>query len=1401
MGHPSTSTRRVAASTPHLPLPTPSTPPAVVPVAPRVASPHSPTPSAPATPSRRARSPTASTSASRARSTSVTATRTSSPLTPHGVSPVTPRATSPATRRPPPLLGTGVGSASTSHLPLSSPGGSGLPPASPRLVPRRSSHGHSSSVPIVLRTKSPSPSPDASRTPSHPLGHRVHSSSTSSLPGPSPSAPQRELIRSAASVLVKEMVNRRSSFRLSAEALDEVESRMRVLARMERIWGRSGVGASSVGGGLGGSEDREKNAFVDALQDGYVLCQFLNKLRPGSIPRVDPSSGKGACDANISKFLVAATSYGVLSDELFDPSDFALASSQSIGRVAQTIIAIARIADSPPPRKFVSKSPSSIAVTSSVYTGPTVSSASTPNLLVARSTSPSSPKQKRWSPPAPGLPTVRSASPSESEKLRERERKSQEEEEGDVFGPMEGVTSQQRVGARASTTSRTSVASSSQTSDTTNAYSSLLDYRLSTRYGTIRTMTTEATSLGTDAPSLTRTEASSAAASVAAAAAAGDKDLPMRTRSKRSSLPGTPAPSNPLDESPRRRDRKVSDGLGVVDLSRVAEETDEGSVARRLPPNSPSSNKPPPIRLGKGKWPDDFMNAFESARPNPAEVLEGNGGGRRSLDSPTSPSKHRMARTSNSVDLSLSLETIEPISPLALPRRRSSRNNTDALLPREVSPSPSRDSLTPSPVSGGVRQPVLRRSTTRAYVPRATCEERSAPDASVPFPKAEGSTLAALPSSSETLHGESYTESPADSTKPLYQRTRHRSEMDKERRSSFGDQTGQKPTGRSRYESMVNLGGNNDFPKGETSLIGGMDGSAVRKPLVVKEEGKAPTHYQLGNCIGRGQFGSVYRALNLNTGQMVAVKRIRLEGLSESEVAQLMHEVELVKRLSHPSIVKYEGMARDSDTLNIVLEYAENGSLAQTLKAFGKLNEALVATYVTKVLEGLHYLHTSQVVHCDLKAANILTTKTGNVKLSDFGVSLNLRAMEQIKNDVAGTPNWMAPEVIELKGASPASDIWSLACTIIELLTGRPPYADVQNGMSVMFRIVEDPMPPIPEGLSGPLQDFLKLCFNKDPVQRPNAEVLFEHPWLKKEWGIYKELRPQDSIPFLRRVSADLQRPGIRRFSFLEEDVISPRASNGSTQPEFTPHPHTFVKSTFSQPVTCRVCNHPIKKNAVFCTECSLIAHSKCATEAPQTCDLRAQVIRLSLDLQREAVRQQSPSPHPASPISVFSNSPPKLSDSPLSSSPDRFKMFVRKKSKASGVGSDPADPPKATTPPVAFKYDDTNPTKRMLLPRLRNNEDNSHSRASIASSHQSSSMRSAVTATGSLSSGGVAEAGERVRPTSDLRHRTSRLTASSLVGEMMMSAEAGEEAYLKRKGTRRGKRDSDTSKNGCVVQ
>ncbi|KAI7899271.1 kinase-like domain-containing protein [Cokeromyces recurvatus] len=254
--------------------------------------------------------------------------------------------------------------------------------------------------------------------------------------------------------------------------------------------------------------------------------------------------------------------------------------------------------------------------------------------------------------------------------------------------------------------------------------------------------------------------------------------------------------------------------------------------------------------------------------------------------------------------------------------------------------------------------------------------------------------------------------------------------------------------------------------------------------------------YKLGHVIGKGHFGTVFRALDLISGKTVAIKRIQ----QEQDI--ILQEARLLKSLSHPNIVKYEGFIKSNNAMYIVLEYVENGSLLATLKQFGnRLPEPLVATYVHDILKGLAYLHEKDVVHCDLKAANILTTKTGNVKLSDFGVSLNLKMFhgKQQKNDylVSGTPFWMSPEVIQLKGASTQSDIWSLGCTIIELCTGKPPYSDLLT-MTAMFKIVEEESPPIPIDLSDDLNDFLKLCFKKNPLERPKATYLLYHPWIVK---------------------------------------------------------------------------------------------------------------------------------------------------------------------------------------------------------------------------------------------------------------------------------------------------------------
>ena len=274
--------------------------------------------------------------------------------------------------------------------------------------------------------------------------------------------------------------------------------------------------------------------------------------------------------------------------------------------------------------------------------------------------------------------------------------------------------------------------------------------------------------------------------------------------------------------------------------------------------------------------------------------------------------------------------------------------------------------------------------------------------------------------------------------------------------------------------------------------------------------------YRLGEELGRGAYGRVYRGLDTRTGEQVAIKQISLDRIPSGTLASLVTEVELLKALNHVNVVQYLGSFRTRNHLYIIMELVENGSLAAAMKADafgGPFPEALVGMYIQQVLQGLEYLHDQGVVHRDIKGANILTTKDGVVKLADFGVAARLDAtsttsstsvaVEEVKSDAtaaveqepAGTPYWMAPEVIELKTVSTASDIWSVGCLAVELFSGEPPYYDLQP-LSALYNIVQNPHPPLPPTASPSMADFLMQCFRKDPGSRPNAKALLQHPWV-----------------------------------------------------------------------------------------------------------------------------------------------------------------------------------------------------------------------------------------------------------------------------------------------------------------
>ncbi|XP_039037990.1 MAP3K epsilon protein kinase 1-like isoform X2 [Hibiscus syriacus] len=283
--------------------------------------------------------------------------------------------------------------------------------------------------------------------------------------------------------------------------------------------------------------------------------------------------------------------------------------------------------------------------------------------------------------------------------------------------------------------------------------------------------------------------------------------------------------------------------------------------------------------------------------------------------------------------------------------------------------------------------------------------------------------------------------------------------------------------------------------------------------------------YMLGDEIGKGAYGRVYKGLDLENGDFVAIKQVSLENIAQEDLNIIMQEIDLLKNLNHKNIVKYLGSSKTKSHLHIILEYVENGSLANIIKPnkFGPFPESLVAVYISQVLEGLVYLHEQGVIHRDIKGANILTTKEGLVKLADFGVATKLTEADINTHSVVGTPYWMAPEVIEMSGVCAASDIWSVGCTVIELLTCVPPYYDLQP-MPALYRIVQDEHPPIPDSLSPDITDFLRQCFKKDARQRPDAKTLLSHPWIRNcKRALRSSLRHSGTI---RNISEDIAANG-----------------------------------------------------------------------------------------------------------------------------------------------------------------------------------------------------------------------------------------------------------------------------------
>ena len=254
-----------------------------------------------------------------------------------------------------------------------------------------------------------------------------------------------------------------------------------------------------------------------------------------------------------------------------------------------------------------------------------------------------------------------------------------------------------------------------------------------------------------------------------------------------------------------------------------------------------------------------------------------------------------------------------------------------------------------------------------------------------------------------------------------------------------------------------------------------------------------PKSYIKGAFLGSGGFAEVFEFTNTDTNLLYAGKLIPKKSLLKSRSRQkLLSEIKIHKSLSHPHIVNYFSSFEDQENIYLILELCSNQSLSELLKRRKRLTEKETQYYTYQLLLALKYLHSLKILHRDIKLGNLFLTENMEIKLGDFGLATKLEYEGERKRTICGTPNYIAPEVLEGSHCYEA-DIWSIGVMIYTLLVGYPPFQT--SSLQSTYKRIKASLYAFPKNLalSAQAKDVISQILVCDPCKRITIDQLFAH--------------------------------------------------------------------------------------------------------------------------------------------------------------------------------------------------------------------------------------------------------------------------------------------------------------------